>query len=420
MKNQDRLKKPQKSRKNTLKKLSRNPKIRILAASGLASTAILGGALFSWLSKSPPKSVTNITSPILNPIKQPIVAKANTDPAIAFPPSELPTSFKDLPTPLLISNASFAHKSTLETASLAKSPRLQKILEDTVKAVTNDKLKKEDLSIAIIDVNHSEIAGYQSDRLEYPASVVKLFWAVALYEQIDHKLWKNTATFDALAKKMIVESDNEAASFIVDSITKAPSLSKNLEGKEWQDWKLKRLSVNQFFNLGGYEKLNVSQKTYPVPYLNLSEPKGTDKTMRQENTTPDKPIRNKVTAEQAAKLMYEVCSVPSLSQESSTKICSWLSRDLKNENWKKAPGIPANDFNPIRGFMGEGIAGQKSVTIIRSKAGWTKDSRQEVITIKDNKNTLIIVAFANNSSYANSDKIFPAISNRLYSQIIKK
>jgi beta-lactamase class A len=421
MKNQDRLRKPQQIRSNTLKKLARNPKIKIIAVSGLASTAILGGALFAWLSKSPPMSITNITSPIANPIKQPVITKANTnaDPTIAFTPSQLPTSFKDLPAPLLISNASFAHKSTLEPSSLAKSPRLQKILEDTVKAVTNDKLKKEDLSIAVIDVNHNEIAGYQSDRSEYPASVVKLFWAVALYEQIDHKLWKNTATFDALAKKMIVESDNEAASFIVDSITKAPSIPKNLEGKEWQDWRLKRLSVNQFFNLGGYENLNVSQKTYPIPYLNLSEPTGTDKTMRQENTTPDKPVRNKVTAEQAAKLMYEVCSVPSLSQESSTKICRWLSRDLKNGRWKKAPGIPVNDFNSIKGFMGEGLAAQKNVTI-RSKAGWTKDSRQEVIAIKDGENTLIIAAFANNSSYANSDKIFADISNKLYSQVFKK
>jgi beta-lactamase class A len=417
MKNQDRLKKPQQSRKNTLKKLARNPKIKILAASGLASTAILGGALFLW--KSPPASVTNNTSSVSSPIKQPVVTKTNIDSAVVFPPSQLPTSFKDLPAPLLISGANFAHKSTLDRTPLTKSPRLQKILEDTVKAVTNDKLKKEYLSIAVIDVNHSEIAGYQSDRLEYPASVVKLFWAVALYEQIDHKLWKNTATFDALAKKMIVESDNEAASFIVDSITKAPSLSKNLEGKEWQDWRSKRLSVNQFFNLGGYENLNVSQKTYPVPYLNLSEPTGTDKTMRQENTTPDKPIRNKVTTEQAAKLMYEVCSVPSLSQESFTKICSWLTRDLKNESWKKAPGIPANDFNPIRGFMGEGIAGQKNVSIVRSKAGWTKDSRQEVIAIKDDKNTLIISIFANNLVYANSDKVFPTISNKLYSQILR-
>jgi beta-lactamase class A len=419
MKNQDRLHKPQTSRKSTLRKLARNPKIRILAASGLASTAIFGGALFSWLGKSPPKPVTASTSSVSNPIKQPVVTKTSTDFTVKFPPSQLPTSFKDLPAPVLISSASFAHKSTLEQISLAKSPRLQKILEDTVKAVTNDKLKKEDLSIAVIDVNHNEIAGYQSDRLEYPASVVKLFWAVALYEQIDHKLWKNTATFDALAKKMIIESDNEAASFIVDSITKAPSLAKNLEGKEWQDWRSKRLSVNQFFNLGGYEKLNVSQKTYPVPYLNLSEPTGTDKTMRQENTTPDKPIRNKVTTEQAAKLMYEVCSVPSLSQESSTKICSWLTRDLKNENWRKAPGIPANDFNPIRGFMGEGVAAKKNITI-RSKAGWTKDSRQEVIAIRDGKNSLIIAAFANNSAYANSDKIFAAISNRLYFQSLKK
>jgi hypothetical protein len=70
--------------------------------------------------------------------------------------------------------------------------------------------------------------------------------------------------------------------------------------------------------------------------------------------------------------------------------------------------------------MGEGVAGQKNVTIIRSKAGWTKNSRQEVIAIKNDKNTLIIAVFANNLTYANSDKIFPAISSNLYSQLFEK
>jgi hypothetical protein len=417
MRNQDRSNRLQKNNKNALKRLARSPGIKILALSDLVSASVLVGALLAW-KKPPSNSVAVNNSPIPTFIQQPVVTKIDAN--INFPAAQLPTTFKDLLAPELISDIRLVHKSTLERNPLIKSTRLQKIIENTVKLVTNEKLKKEDLSIAVIDVNRNEIAGYQSDRLEYPASVAKLFWAVALYEQIDHKLWRNTATFDDLAKKMILESDNEAASFIVDSITKAPSLAKNLEGKEWQDWKSKRLSVNQFFNLGGYENLNVSQKTYPVPYLNLSEPTGTDKTMRQENTTSDKPIRNKVTAEQAAKLMYEVCSISSLSQESSNKICSWLSRDVKNENWKKAPGIPINDFNPIRGFMGEGVAGQKNVTIIRSKAGWTKDSRQEVIAIKNDKNTLIVAVFANNLAYANSDKIFPTISSNLYSQLFKK
>jgi hypothetical protein len=129
MKNQDRLKKPQQNRGNTIKKLARNPRIKILAASGLASTAILGGALFLW--KSPSTLVTNNTSSVSTPVKQPVVTKTNIDSAIIFPPSKLPTSFKDLPAPLLISNASFAHKSTLDRIPLTKVPtckRFWKIL----------------------------------------------------------------------------------------------------------------------------------------------------------------------------------------------------------------------------------------------------------------------------------------------------
>jgi hypothetical protein len=255
MKNQDRSNRLQKNNKNTLKRLARSPRTKILALSGLVSASVLVGALLAWR-KPPSNSVTVNNFPISTSIQQPVVTKVDTN--IDFPAAQLPTTFKGLPVPQLISDTRLVHKSTLEKSSLIESTRLQKIIENTVKLVTNEKLKKEDLSIAVIDVNRNEIAGYQSNRLEYPASVAKLFWAVALYEKIDHKLGSNTKTFDALAEKMIVESDNEAASFIVDSITKAPSLAKNLEKPILF---LISTSVSQWAQIKQYDKilLQISQ-----------------------------------------------------------------------------------------------------------------------------------------------------------------
>jgi beta-lactamase class A len=397
--------------------LAESSKIRILLSSGLASIGILGITVWYLNNSQPTVDSSRNKSKIENIPKSSSSSMRNSEPSVIFPQPQLPISFQNLPTPSLVINTSnTTHRSTIEIDTLINSPRLQKILDNTIESITGGKFRKEDLSATIIDVNRSEVAGYQSDHMEYPASIVKLFWAVVLYEQIDRKSWKNTITFDALAEKMLVESDNEAASFILDFITNAPSLSQNLAGKNWSIWRSNRLSINHFFSQSNYKNLNISQKTYPIPYLNLSEPMGTDKQLRLENTTSDRPTRNKVSSDQAAKIMYESCYVPSLSQESARKICSWLTRNLKDESWRKASGVPINDFNPIKGFMGEGVAQYKDVTI-RSKAGWTKDSRQEVIAIKDKTKVLIISVFANNASYANDAKVFPTIAKRLYAEM---
>jgi beta-lactamase class A len=422
VKNNPKLAKAKHIQKNLFTKLRKRPKVLIIATSFLASVGLMVGALLA-VNKSPSAKNDSPVSPVkVIEISKTSVPTPSTAKAFTFPSPQLPPTFK-LPLPTLVSSAAgvsnMVHRSSIATTPLKPSPRLQKIVDDVVKEVTNDKIKKEFLSISVIDVNNGEIAGYQSDRMEYPASIVKLFWAVALYEQIDRKLWNNPGTFDALAKKMIIESDNEAASFIVDSISRASSLPNNLAGAEWQAWKSQRLNINNFYSQSGYEGLNVSQKTYPIPYLKMSEPLGTDKQLRREDTTTDKPRRNKITAEQAAKLMYETCSVPSLSAESAKKICGWLTRDIKDATWRKAPGIPVNDFNPIRGFMGEGVANNQGVTV-RSKAGWTKESRQEVVTIRDAEgNTLVIAIFANSSEYAINANVFPVIAKKIYTSARK-
>jgi beta-lactamase class A len=424
VKDKPKLAKAKKHKGNLFAKLKKHSRLIIIVTSLLASTGWLLGVFFlSNKSPSALETKNNIKEVEIASSASPASSASSTvQTTINFPPSQLPPSF-NLPVPKLISGktelGNIVHRSTLSKTPLKASDRLQKIVDGVVQEVTNDQLKKEDLSISIIDVTRGEIAGYQPNKMKYPASIVKLFWVVALYEQIDQKLWKNPETFDKLAKKMIVESDNEAASFIVDSISGAPSISKDLSDKDWQAWHSKRLFINQFFSKGGYEDLNVSQKTYPIPYLKLNEPLGTDQRVRLEATTPEKPKSNQVSAEQAANLMYETCYVPALSVESAKKICSWLGRDLKDTAWQKAPGVPINDFNPIRGFMGEGVAKNPGVTI-RSKAGWTKGSRQEVVAIKSsNGNVFIVSVFANSPAYATNAQVFPNISSRLYTELAR-
>jgi hypothetical protein len=308
------------------------------------------------------------------------------------------------------------------TPKIQTSPQLQAIVNEIVAKVTTTKLAKEDLSISVIDLTTGDRAGYQDDQQRYPASIVKLFWAFHLYLATDYKQLQSSAAIDSAAKKMIVDSDNEGASVVVDTISGTSSSLTELAGTAWTAWRNNRLKINsfahQFFD-DQQSSLNIAQKTFPIPMLKLDEPKGADQQLRLENTTVNKPIRNHVSTWQAAQAMNASCGSKLLSKESSNKLCGWLTRDLKNLQWKKAPAVPANDFNPIRGFMGEGIADQQ--VIIRSKAGWTKESRQEVAFIQGQQDhpKLIVAVFANSKEYAEDGQVFPQISQLLYQKLKK-
>jgi hypothetical protein len=310
-------------------------------------------------------------------------------------------------------------KSTQKTQT---SPQLQAIVDEVVAKVTTTKLTKEDLSISVIDLITGDQAGYQDNQQRYPASVVKLFWAFHLYLAADYKQLQSNATIDSAAKKMIIDSDNEGASVVVDTISGTSSSLTELAGAAWTTWRNNRLKINSFADqLFGDQQssLNIAQKTFPIPMLKLDEPKGADQQLRLESTTAAEPIRNHVSARQAVQAMNAACGSKLLSKESSNKLCGWLTRNLKNPQWKKAPAIPANDFNPIRGFMGEGVADQ--TVIIRSKAGWTKDSRQEVAFIQGQQDNpkFIVAVFANSKEYAEDGQVFAKVSQLLYQKLKK-
>ncbi len=193
------------------------------------------------------------------------------------------------------------------------SDELQIIVNDVINLVTANSLPKAPLSITLIDAKTGETAEFQEDKLRYPASVVKMFWMVALYGQIENGIWKNEHSFIPYITKMIKESDNESASFIVDQLTNTQS-SSELSSDKFKILKNKRQRINRFFEKSNYKNMNISQKTFPIDYLNLSEPKGSESQMLGN------PIWdwNKITTKQAARLIYEVCySEKAISQQAS-------------------------------------------------------------------------------------------------------
>ena len=180
--------------------------------------------------------------------------------------------------------------------NLNENRQLQKIVDEVVNFVESNKFPTQSLSITIIDVETGEYAGYQQEKLRYPASVVKLFWMVNLYAQIEKGILSE-AEFPQYLDAMIKKSDNEAASHIVDRITKT-EYKQNIKGKEYQNWRKKRLKINQYFQQAGYDSINVSQKTFPIPSLKLARPKGSELKLRDNSV---KSTRNQISTQQVAR-----------------------------------------------------------------------------------------------------------------------
>lgn len=293
-----------------------------------------------------------------------------------------------------------------------QSKELQNIVDEVVDLTKKKKFPTQPLSITLIDIKTGKIAGYQQEKLRYPASVVKLFWMVYLYAQIEKDILSES-DFSQYLDEMIEKSDNEAASYIVDQISNT-KYQENIQGEESKNWKNKRLQVNQYFQKAGYDNINVSQKTFPIPYLKLAKPEGSELILR-ENW--ENPIRNKISTQQVARLLYEISSNQSVSAIYSKKMAKWLTIDSETRKLKKDDKNP-NEFNPVRGFLSASLPDNVD---FKGKAGWTSNSRNDagIITIPDGK-AYILVVFADDKAYASDWDLFPQISKLVFNSMAKR
>ncbi|MEO1431870.1 MAG: serine hydrolase [Cyanobacteria bacterium J06633_8] len=301
--------------------------------------------------------------------------------------------------------------------NLSKSDKLQSIVNEAIDYIKDKKLPTKPLSITLIDIKAKEYAGYQQEKLRYPASVAKLFWMVYLYAQIEKGILSE-AEFSQYLDSMIKKSDNEAASYIVDRFSKT-EYRVSITGDEYKNWRNKRLQVNKYFEDAGYEDINVSQKTFPIPSLKLSKAKGSDFKLR-ENL--QKPIRNQVSTQQVARLLYEIYENQSVSAIYSPKMAECLTINSQTRNIKKNDKNP-HEFNPVRGFLSASLP---NYVQFMGKAGWTYGSRNDaaIIATPDGKVAYILVIFGEDKAYAYDWQIFPQISkfvfNRMTSTVSRK
>lgn len=248
-------------------------------------------------------------------------------------------------------------------------------------------------AIAAADFWQHQPRGYSYRGVEciYPASVIKLFYAVALQEWVHKDMLGMTPEVERAARDMIVDSSNDATGLIIDLLTGTTS-GPELPPGPFETWKQQRNIINRYFQSLGWEELescNINQKTWG------DGPYGRERAFYGENYEN----RNMLTTEAVARLVHSIAGGVAVSGAASQQIMGWMARNLDPTNWKPDPE------NQIGGFIGEGLpAGTKCW----SKAGWMSRVRHDAAYVEvPEALPFSLVVFVESKDQADNEKLIP-------------
>ena len=254
------------------------------------------------------------------------------------------------------------------------------------------KLTEDELAITLIDLRdeqHLVQASFRGNERIYPASVVKLFYLVAVHRWLEDKKIEQTAELKRATRDMIVDSSNEATQYIVDVLTHTTS-GYELAPKEMEEWQQKRNAVNRYFSSLGYTNINVNQKTF------CEDAYGREKVSRG----PKGENRNKLTTDATARLLTEIVTGRAVSAERSRQMMELLKRDYT--------GTSKDPEDQGHGFTGIALQGTPGARLW-SKAGWTSETRHDAAYIEfPNGAKFVLVTFT--TDHANEREIIPTVA----------
>lgn len=244
--------------------------------------------------------------------------------------------------------------------------------------------------------NHS-VRGFTYRGVEriYPASVVKLFYLVAVQEWLEKGMVKTSKDLEKAMRDMIVDSSNDATSLVVDVLTGTTS-GPELPPGPFETWKTQRNFVNRYYQSLGWEDMetiNVCQKTWG------DGPYGRERAFYGEMLEN----RNMLTTNAIARLLHSIVGGVAVSSVRSQAMMALLKRSLKPED------LPTDvDEDQVTGFLGGGIPQDAQLW---SKAGWTSQVRHDAAYIEiPERRPYLLVVFTEGKANARSRAILPYIS----------
>jgi beta-lactamase class A len=286
----------------------------------------------------------------------------------------------------------------LSVSAAAQQPKssLQDVVDAAAKATlekfADKKLNEKQLSITLIDLRdpqHPVTASFRGNERVYPASVVKLFYLVAVHRWLEDKKIEETPELTRAVRDMIVDSSNEATQYVVDVLTHTTG-GYELPPKEMEEWQYQRNAVNRYFAGLGYTNINVNQKTF------CEDAYGRERVSRG----PNGENRNKLTTDATARLMMEIVTGKAASPTRKTMMMDLLKRDYTGTS---------NDLDDQgHGFTGIALKGREGVRLW-SKAGWTSTTRHDVAYVElPDGQKFVLATFT--TEHANDRDIIPTVA----------
>src|SRR5216684_173123 len=287
-------------------------------------------------------------------------------------------------------------RNSLAAADYSRAASLQELVNEAARTAltkfADKKLTEAQLSITLIDLRdpqHPVTASFRGNERVYPASVVKLFYLVAVHRWLGDKKIQETDELKRAVHDMIVDSSNEATQYVLDVLTQTTG-GYELPPREMAAWQNKRNAVNRYYAALGFTNINVNQKTF------CEDAYSREKVSRG----PNGENRNKLTTDATARLLSEIVTGRAVNLAHSSQMMELLKRDFS--------GTSKDNDDQAHGFTGialQGMAGAK----LWSKAGWTSTTRHDAAYVElPNGAKFVLVTFT--VDHANEREIVPTVA----------
>jgi len=271
---------------------------------------------------------------------------------------------------------------------------VDRAVRETLAEARTQPLRPAQLGVTVIDLRGAapEYASYRGNAPFYPASVIKLCYLAYAHRLMEDGKLADTPELRRGLRDMIVESYNEATSFVVDAITGTTS-GPELPPDELAAWNDKRQVVTRYFQALGYEQVVASRKPWG------EGPYGREK----QDMAAHPPARNCLTTDATARLLQEMAEGRGITPDRSAQMLTLMARDPFAKN--------ADPDSQDTAFSGAALTpGQK----LWSKAGWTSQVRHDAAIIGlAGGGRVIVVVFTDGPEHANDHAIIPALVRRV-------
>ena len=246
-------------------------------------------------------------------------------------------------------------------------------------------------------------ASWHAEKLIYPASVVKLFYAIAIEEWLQQDLLIDSQEIREALKDMIANSSNDATSLLIDLLTGTTS-GPSISGEKWSRWKEQRNLVNNWLHSLEWpevQNINCCQKTWSDgPYGREKEFYGHGR--KNQNT---------LSTLGTARILEAVMTNNIISPLACKRLQKILSRTLDIQQRSVDPE------NQVDGFIGEGLI---HGTKLWSKAGLMSTARHDATWSSTRKgNPMLLIIFCQGQQLAKDKNLLPAIAQTLQSMHLK-